>query len=94
MDVYRERAMLLAHLSTFHPSHLMVDAEGEAGFQTVVCIHTSEGQMGWHIADEDVDLFDHLWTRENHYDGHTTEDKYERLNRVTKKRGWKPDGRH
>ena len=37
-------------------------------------------QLSWHIHDSEVHYFDHLELRKgNSWDGHTTEEKYERL---------------
>lgn len=79
--VYRERAMLVAFLTRLYPSSIGIDATADVGFQTVVYIHgRPAGQMSWHIADADRDLFDHV-TRDDApvWDGHTTDEKYRRL---------------
>ena len=36
-------------------------------------------QVSWHIHDTERHLFDHLEVKENNWDGHTTEEKYRRL---------------
>lgn len=74
---YRERAQLVAALSLFYPSHTCTD-DDEPDWM-VVCVHTPEGQCGWHISQRDRDLFRHLDNQPNHYDGHSTDEKYSRL---------------
>jgi hypothetical protein len=82
-SVYRERARLVAHLAAIYPSAMDYSDPSEPDW-AVVIIKTSEGQMSWHIAPDDIDLFDHvdrsMWT----WDGHSTEQKYERLARLTR----------
>jgi hypothetical protein len=78
---YSERASLVAFLSRVFESHWSFDPK-EPDFP-VVCIHTPEGQMAWHIAPADVDFFD-LLSAPDHYDGHSTKAKYDRLSRLTK----------
>lgn len=75
-NAYRERAQLVAFLSRLFPSHWTVDPSSPSW--PVVCIHSPEGQMCWHIAPEDSDLF-RLPDGPAHYDGHSTEEKYLRL---------------
>ena len=65
-NVYRERARLVAFLSTKYPSHLAEASDAEEGFHHVVCVHAPTGQMAWHIADRDRDdFFQHLDVVEN-----------------------------
>jgi hypothetical protein len=77
MDCYTERAHLLALLACYFPAHLCPATDPEPGFTNVVCIHVTGTQCAWHIADTDLPLFAHLEWVPNHYDGHTTERKYE-----------------
>jgi hypothetical protein len=74
---YRERSQLVSVLSRLYPSHTCTD-DNEPDW-LVVCIHTPNGQAGWHISVRDRGLFKHLKNEPNHYDGHTTEEKYRRL---------------
>lgn len=48
----------------------------------MVCVHTPAGQASWHIPDFEISSFQHLSIRPNDWDGHTTEEKYERLARL------------
>lgn len=78
-EVYRERARLVAFLASLYPCHVGHTDPNEPDW-LVVMVHTSAGQMSWHIAPEDADLFE--WVVEmkpGDWDGHTTEEKYRRL---------------
>lgn len=78
MDIYRERAYLVAHLARLYDAHWAVDPD-EPDWP-VICIHGPGGQMCWHIAQADVELFpDSLKVKPNDWDGHTTAEKYKRL---------------
>lgn len=80
-DVYRERAHLVALLATRYPSHIGFTDDAEPMWAVVV-IQTPAGQMSWHIAPGDRDLFRHVRdteARDSVWDGHTTDDKYMRM---------------
>jgi hypothetical protein len=81
--VYRERAHLVAHLAAIYPSVIGMDpAEPD---WPVVFIETGAGQLSWHIAPDDVPLFVHVSRNESAvWDGHTTEQKYARLDNLTR----------
>lgn len=83
---YWERNQLVALLSHIFPSHLCLhpqeDKEWESDWRNIVCIHTPAGQACWHIHDSEKPDFEHLPIAENHWDGHTTEEKYARLRRI------------
>jgi hypothetical protein len=82
-SVYRERAHLVAHLAAIYPSVIGYDDPTEPDW-AVVYVKTVQGQMSWHISPDDMDLFTHV-PRGGviTFDGHTTEEKYERLRRLT-----------
>lgn len=84
---YRERAHLVAHLASLYPSQIAY-SDPDAHDWPVVTIETPTGQMSWHIAPTDVELFAHV-ERQNGlvlpWDGHTTEQKYERLQQLTRR---------
>lgn len=83
MNIYRERAFLVAHLASIYPSYICYDDPEEPEWP-VIYIETPEGQMSWHLSGDDLDLFDHAWgKRPMSWDGHTTEEKYERLRALT-----------
>lgn len=83
-DVYRERNQLVAALSKLWPAHLALhaedDAEWDKEWRNIVFIHAPVGQLSWHIHDSDLPMFSHLSYEENCWDGHSTEEKYRRLN--------------
>jgi len=85
-NAYKERNRLVAFLSKIFPSHLCKhtpeDETWEDDWRWIVCIHSPQGQLTWHIHDTDYPLFKHLEEKEGHWDGHTTEEKYERLDKV------------
>lgn len=78
---YRERDQLVAVLTKLWPSHLSLDphSDDEDEFRYVVCVHTPMGQATWHIHESELPLFEHLYEAPDHWDGHTTDEKYERL---------------
>ena len=86
MDVYRERAHLLAYLASLTASGLVHNADPDEPEWPVLFVETAHGQMSWHIAPADVGLFDHVTQYDAKssvwhptWDGHTTEEKYGRL---------------
>ncbi|MFG3244131.1 hypothetical protein [Streptomyces sp. NPDC048157] len=83
--VYRERAHLVALLATLHPSHIG-HTDPNAPDWDVVTIETPAGQMTWHIAERDMDLFTHVQPTNRicrGWDGHTTDEKYQRMRDLT-----------
>lgn len=81
-NAYTERARLISHLSKCYPSYKAIDKNPSFHtYNTVIYVESDNGQMSWHVSDKDVHLFEHLDDIEEHavYDGHTTEEKYERL---------------
>lgn len=83
-EVYNERDRLVALISSIYPSYLAIDETGEDGFKNVVYIDTPCGQLSWHIQDDELSLFGHLVVKENNWDGHTTEEKYKRIEQLIK----------
>jgi hypothetical protein len=78
-DVYRERAHLVAHLAAVYPSRIGHTDPAEPEW-AVVTISLPTGQATWHVAPGDMDLFGHVRTdNAEPWDGHTTEEKYARL---------------
>jgi hypothetical protein len=83
--VYAERDQLVAALTKMFPSHL-VRHEGddwEDEWRWVACLHLPTGQVTWHIHDRELPWFSHLNAHTapemQHWDGHTTEEKYQRV---------------
>lgn len=85
-SAYKERNQLVAFVSKLYPSHLCRhpndDKTWEATWRWIVCIHSPNGQLTWHIHDREKKLFKHLKIKKEHWDGHTTEQKYNRLARI------------
>ena len=79
---YRERAHLIAHLAALHPSHIGFDPS-EPDWP-VVYVETEAGQLSWHLSADDLPLFAHVPRGEADWDGHTTEQKYARLDNFTR----------
>lgn len=83
-DIYRERAHLVAHLAALYPSCIGFSDPNEPEW-AVVTISLPTGQVTWHVAPNDMDLFGHV--RKDlaaAWDGHSTEEKYERLDKATR----------
>lgn len=88
---YRERAQLLAWLAALHPAvRTLAPDVTEPGWQILYLNPTTGGQMSWHIAPQDIELFEHVeyvpagsGDQRALWDGHTTEQKYDRIATVT-----------
>lgn len=81
-SAYTERAQVIAALSKIFPSWLNKPTDEWEGFDYAVYIKLPTGQVSWHISNNDLHFFDHL-ERDNPlepWDGHSTEEKYRRLN--------------
>lgn len=86
INIYRERAHLVALLAALYPSHIGYTDPDEPDWPVVI-IETPNGQMSWHIAPDDVDLFTHVRPTDRAcrgWDGHTTEEKYDRIRLLTR----------
>ena len=93
-QAYTERNKLVAYLSTLRNSgilnaylarHPENDLEWDDDWRWIVAFDTSEGQMSWHIHNSEFPLFRHLKVIKNYaWDGHTTEEKYNRLKAISK----------
>jgi hypothetical protein len=85
---YRERARLVAYLAARYPSFVVTNPDD--GEWPIIYITTPQGQLSWHLARADLDLFSHVrsepWEVEwAAWDGHTTEEKYRRLAELTRR---------
>lgn len=81
---YRERAHLVALLASIWASHIGYSDPNERDW-AVVIITTPAGQLSWHVARSDMDLFAHVevsTSEHDAWDGHTTEQKYQRIDRL------------
>jgi hypothetical protein len=88
-SVYRERAHLVAYLAALHPSALVRGADPAEPDWPVLFVDLPTGQACWHISPDDMDLFKHVPTwdagsiSDRIWDGHTTDEKYARLDALT-----------
>ena len=83
--VYRERAHLIALLAALYPSHIGYTDPAEPDWALVV-IESPAGQLSWHIAPGDMDLFAHVQATSRicrGWDGHSTDEKYRRMRGLT-----------
>jgi len=67
-----------AHLAR-HPDS---DTAWEDDWRNIVCVHTKQGQMSFHIHDSELANFSHLKMQANDWDGHTTEEKWKRFEQL------------
>jgi hypothetical protein len=82
-NVYRERAHLVAHFAALYPS-VVAYSDPSTPNWPVVTVQTVAGQMCWHIAPDDTELFDLLGDDDAPvWDGHSTDEKYQRLRFLT-----------
>lgn len=83
-NVYRERAHLVALLAALYPASIG-RTDPDTPDWPVVTLDTPAGQMSWHIAPDDVELFHHLDPDAGQFgwDGHSTEEKYARVRELT-----------
>lgn len=83
-NVYKERNQLVLLLTKIYPSHLSkhIGKDWEDDWRNIVCVHTPKGQATWHIHDSELVLFKGLFFCKDHWDGHTTNNKYKRLGKI------------
>lgn len=83
---YWERNQLVSALSKLFPASLErhQGAGWEDDWRWIVMIIIPTGQLSWHIHDSDLGHFDHLerQTKKYEWDGHTTNEKYDRLRQL------------
>lgn len=84
--VYRERARLVALLASLWPAVRAYSDPAEPEW-SVVYVDSPTGQLSWHIAERDLDLFTHVeFVPPNHplaqWDGHTTNEKFLRIGKL------------
>ena len=87
-NAYTERNLLIAYLFRRFPLGIAwwTDAPDAEGY-VIVYLETDEGQLSWHMkADEARDIMpdwlDHTGKNAGKWDGHTTAEKYARLERL------------
>ncbi|WP_210950432.1 hypothetical protein [Streptomyces sp. MK37H] len=91
-QAYAERAALLAWIAALHPANAVItpaDDVGEDGWQLLYLL-VGGWQMSWHIAPRDAELFAHVEQVEPtdpraQWDGHSTAEKYERIQQHTQR---------
>ena len=81
---YQERNRLVALLARLYPSGLKrTDIPGwDPEWHGCVYIDLPTGQASWHYHDRDAHLFDGLPPYQGEWDGHSTEEKYDRVSRA------------
>ncbi|TBO57539.1 hypothetical protein EYS09_22270 [Streptomyces kasugaensis] len=82
--VYRERAHLLAWLATAVSAVITPATDTDEPGWSLLYLTTPVGQMSWHIAPRDADLFEHVShvatsDPRAQWDGHSTDEKYKRI---------------
>ena len=85
-NAYSERNKLVAALTKIFEfdssieDHEMVEGqEWDDEWRKVVYINLPSGQVSWHIHASEEPMFAHLQSKGTKWDGHTTEEKYERV---------------
>ena len=82
-QAYKERNQLVAFISKIFPSalgrHDESDTKCDDEWRNIVFVYTTQGQCSWHIHDSELELFSHLQELDVIWDGHTAEQKYDRL---------------
>lgn len=85
--LYRERAHLVALLASTWPAVLRIDPTSPPPAAAVLYLTTPRGQLSWHIAANDLDLFGHVDAADpdqpDPWDGHSTAAKYQRIRDLT-----------
>jgi len=80
---YRERHHLIAHLAAIYPAVMVLNADEDAPDWPVIYITLPTGQVSWHIAPHDMDLFHHVPIGTAGWDRHDVMEKYRRLDAHT-----------
>ena len=85
-DVYNERDRLVALITKFYPSYIARHEESDTSWddqwRNIIYVETPQGQLSWHIHESELPLFSHLTVKDNNWDGHTKEEKYQRIERL------------
>ena len=87
-NAYSERNRLVAALSKMFPSHLVPSEDGDPEW-SIVCVHLPTGHASWHVRRIEMmaGWFTHVGgqpqVQPHGWDGHTTEEKYLRLEALT-----------
>lgn len=83
-DAYTERNRLVAFLARLFPSgRRQTEIEGwDPEWNGCCFIDTPEGQLSWHYHDREAHLFAALPLYDKPWDGHSTPEKYARIERL------------
>ncbi|MBO3751564.1 hypothetical protein J5X84_36290 [Streptosporangiaceae bacterium NEAU-GS5] len=84
---YRERSHLIAFLAALYPAVITYSDPANPTWP-VIYLTTPEGQLSWHLAATDLDLYPGITIVDPGtvtWDGHTTEEKYARLARLAER---------
>jgi hypothetical protein len=81
--VYRERHHLAAFLAAAYPSVMVLNADPDEPDWPVLFVSLPTGQVSWHIAPDDMDLFEHVPVGTAEWDRHDVMEKYQRLDAMT-----------
>jgi len=81
-DVYWERNQLVLALTKLYKSWSSIEPQEPEWL--IIFIELPTGQVSWHVPKAEYDqYFSHLPVEPNVWDGHTTEEKYDRLRALT-----------
>lgn len=85
---YRERAHLIAYLTTLHPAVIAPALDLDEPGWWIAYLTIGGRQASWHISPRDAGLFAHVERVDPddpraQWDGHTTDAKYARLQELT-----------
>ena len=80
---YTERNRLVAFIASIYPSGVKKTAipGWDEAWHGCVYIDLPTGQASWHFHDSEAYLFAYLPPYDGEWDGHSTEEKYERIAR-------------
>ena len=92
---YQERNQVVAALASVFPAGIARTAipGWDEEWHGCVYIDLPTGQASWHYHDREAHLFAHLPPYAGQWDGHTTEEKYERVAALNGKAGWVPSSK-
>jgi hypothetical protein len=84
-NAYYERNKLVRFLASLYPAGIAkTDIPGwDPEWHGCVFIDTPAGQMSWHYHEREAHLFASLPDYGGQWDGHTTQEKYLRLEKLT-----------
>lgn len=81
-QAYAERNKLVALLARKFQSGIKKDLSEDPEWQNIIYIQLPNGQASWHVHESEMHLFDALPEWNDEWDGHTTEQKYHRIEKL------------